>query len=291
MHPLTRGALALAAGALVACGARGPDVARKVGDSIVVGRSIPPGAYEAYARGALLEAEGDAAQALVAFEQAARLDPASADAWGRVAALRCALGRPGAEQALAQARAEQPDLAAMWSASARCATHAGAPERARHDASLALGLAPDDLDATLAYVEASRAAGDAAGALAALDALALRREGVRLEPAWRDARAALAPAPSRLDAPRTRSLAEVVHAVASRADRDDCRDARLRRAAEPTSADAWIAALACADLERDDEGFAALVDAPSRGAAPPSASGRALLDEVLARRTDAGARR
>jgi hypothetical protein len=64
-------------------------VERAYDGRVVEGRYIEPAAYAAYLRGAIAESAGDSKRALVAFTEAARLDPDSVETAQRIAGARC----------------------------------------------------------------------------------------------------------------------------------------------------------------------------------------------------------
>ncbi len=115
-----------AALALAGCAAT-PAVDRMYGGRVVAGRYVGPEAYAAFLRGAIAEAAGDAGAALVAYEEAARLDREGPEVWARIAAVRCAADPRDAraDDAFARAFAADATYAPAWEAKARCALSRG----------------------------------------------------------------------------------------------------------------------------------------------------------------------
>jgi hypothetical protein len=122
-------------------------VQRAYDGDVVEGRYISPEAYAAYLRGAIAGAEGHTADAVAAYEEAARRDPASPEPWTRIAELRCAADARGqagpAERAIAHALDLDPGYARAWAARATCAEARGDSAARRAAAARASELDPD----------------------------------------------------------------------------------------------------------------------------------------------------
>ena len=116
--------------------------------------SIRPDAYSAFLRGAIAEASGHSKDAVIAYEQAARLDPESGETWTRVGEVRCRenVRDHAAEEAFARALVINPKDARAWAAKARRAVAQGDGAVARAAAGRAADLDPsaDGANALLA---------------------------------------------------------------------------------------------------------------------------------------------
>ena len=137
--------------ALLLCGCALPPrpVVRVVDGREVPGRFVSVSAYALYARGVVLEEEGDLAGAEDAYRRALEHDPRSAHILVRLGALGCRRGWAQAERAFQAAEAADPDYEMLWRARARCALRRNrAPEAAR-SAELAFRLDPDQPETTL----------------------------------------------------------------------------------------------------------------------------------------------
>ncbi len=97
-------------------------VTRVVDGQIMNGEYIQPEAYAAFLRGAIAEEARDLPGALVAYEEAARIDGDNPEIWTRVSSVRCAINPrdSGARWASARAVALDPDYAPAWTARAKC---------------------------------------------------------------------------------------------------------------------------------------------------------------------------
>ena len=100
---------------------------------VVDGRYIAPQAYAAFLRGTIASAQGDPKGALDAFDEAARLDPTSAEVWTRMGDVRCRSNARDehADRDFARALALDPTYARAWGAKARCALARGDAAGAR----------------------------------------------------------------------------------------------------------------------------------------------------------------
>ncbi|MEO6419631.1 MAG: hypothetical protein ABIP39_09510, partial [Polyangiaceae bacterium] len=97
-------------------------VTRVVDGQITHGEYIEPEAYAAFLRGAMAEEAHDYRGALVAYEEAARIDGENPEIWTRVSSVRCAINPhdSGARWASARAVALDADYAPAWAARAKC---------------------------------------------------------------------------------------------------------------------------------------------------------------------------
>lgn len=314
-------ALVLAGGA---CAPKDGAVIRLVEGRYVPGRYVTVRAYEAYARGAHLEARGDLDAAIAAYGVAADEDPGSPEIWSRVGALRCRRGQGDPEPAFARAERADPDYAPLWYERARCAAGRGESERAVGFARRAFRLDPDRADATwllarlleergdapdalrLLEAEATRspddrttwqALGDLAARLgrpgaAARAAAALQRGERGLRPDRRDVDAALISGD--LDAARRHALRArlpasdvAVRAAALGAGALARAQATLVLGADPDDTDARIALVAGADAEGDREAFRSALQGAADEPTRPGELAALLFAEVLLRHAGA----
>lgn len=132
-----------------------PVVMRSAGGQLYEGRFIHPRAYEAYARGALAEAEGRLEEAQRMFGYAADLDEDGPEPATRLGAVLCKRGqRDEAMAAFATATEVDATYAAAYRERARCDLSHGEIEAAVEASELAAILDPDDEDAALLHVDA-----------------------------------------------------------------------------------------------------------------------------------------
>jgi tetratricopeptide (TPR) repeat protein len=144
--------MAFAAGAILfaasACGP--PTVVRSAGGELLRGRFISPQAYEAYARGALAEAEGRLRFAAAAYHRAAQIDPDGPEAWTRLGAVLCKeKDASGAEDAFVEAERADAGYAPLYRERARCDLASGRLEAALAASEQAMVLDPEDEDTAL----------------------------------------------------------------------------------------------------------------------------------------------
>ncbi len=258
---------------------------------------LDPGSGEAWTRIGALRCEVDPEGARAAFERAEALQPGAGPLLR--ARAECALARGDAAGALADARravAAEPDSVEGTLIYARALELGGDP-----------GVACRWLEALVLREPSARAA------WAALEALASRRgdDALARSAAERGARVGVAPPPG---AARARARAELDGALVAH-ELDDARAvaarggvsegvvalraaalgrpelaadaAELARAADPSDADAWIAAVVAASLLSDRGALEALAGGPAAGATRPAPLAIALLAELLAREVGA----
>jgi tetratricopeptide (TPR) repeat protein len=139
----------------------------------VEGREVSDDAYAAYARGAYLEARGQAEAAIQAYQGALSADGNSPAIWTRLGALYCR-ARPGdADDAFGEALTLDADYAPAWLERASCRQARGQLEPALGDARTAVRLDPGGSAANLLVVSLLRAEGHLREARAWLLALVL----------------------------------------------------------------------------------------------------------------------
>jgi hypothetical protein len=310
-----RGGAIGAAVAVAACAAAEPNVVRLVDGRLVEGRYVDASAYAAYGAACLLEARGDDRGALELYEKALASDPNSVEILTRMAAIRCRLGRASAaSEAFRRARIVDPRYAPRLREEARCLLRQRQPEQALGLALGAVALDPTDREASFVVAQAYGANGDHQSARRWIDGLAMFRpelDRTRMEPnggqsqrtVERAAGAARRAVDRSLTAGRlaeARQLARraglepadvAVRAVAlGRADLGG-QQAELVLGADPSSSDAWVAAVVAADLERDEPRFVRLLETLDPDAMSPGPLGSWLLAELFVRRVDSKAAR
>lgn len=319
------GAAALVATGLVnaGCFARSYEVTRIVHGRRVPGRFVKAEAYEAYMRGAMLEAEGRERDAIAAYREVLRHDPESPDPWTRIGASLCALGDPSPWAAFERAVALDPTYDAAWAERARCHLSRDELAQAEEAARRAVSLEPFVLDNTLLLARTLERAEKVEEAWRWLDAfvvlhpdsveahrarweLAQRTGDAARERASADRLAMLAPdlmARSPLD-----RIDDALHAHDLEAARrwtvsarrsggwlalraielghieEAKAQAELIASVDPADADAWVALAWLALLRGDETAFRAAFSAPPSEMAPLSDLGARLLEQILARR-------
>ncbi len=114
--------LALIAALLAPVACAKYQVTRVVDGQIMLGEVIEPQAYASFLRGAIAEAAQDYPRALVAYDEAGKLDNENPEVWTRIASVRCAINPrdSGARWAAAKALSLDADYAPAWSARAMC---------------------------------------------------------------------------------------------------------------------------------------------------------------------------
>jgi hypothetical protein len=153
--PLALFALALVAG----CGAE-PRVTRVYDGKIVEGRYVSPEAYAAFLRGALAEESGDLKGALSAYLIAADADEDDPEIMARIGEVRCKLDTrdADADRAFSAALKRDPTYASALAAKARCSLARGKTEEAADFARRAGAQDPKNvsIDALIVRAEAPR---------------------------------------------------------------------------------------------------------------------------------------
>ncbi|MBL9026051.1 MAG: hypothetical protein JNL21_27915 [Myxococcales bacterium] len=135
-----------------------PSVVRSAGGELTRGRFIAPQAYEAYARGALAEAEGHLDAAATAYRYAAEIDASGPEPWTRLGAVLCRQGKhTEASEAFAEA---DEKYAPLRKARARCLLDQGKATEALAEADAALVFDPADEETALLRADILEKAGD-----------------------------------------------------------------------------------------------------------------------------------
>lgn len=282
------------AGLLLGC--QGENVVRIFNGHEVTGRYVSAESYAAFAIATLEEAKGNRRAAVEAYERAIQEDPQNAAAWGRIGAIQCTASPRDADRAFARAEAIEPDLESPWVARAACALERNDAERAVTYAKNAIFLSPDDAEANRLVIAALEKRGDpieaerwrrgfALGSASdtkdrsppgpdgPADPLARAIDGADVMEAERAAvRARIGSAELSLRAVK-RGRLDLAETVASRA-----------LEADPSNSDARIAALATADLARNEAAFAKALDTVPRGSALPTRLAAELFEAVIHRR-------
>jgi tetratricopeptide (TPR) repeat protein len=151
------------------------EVVRVIDGVEVRGPFISDVAYASHARGAELEARGDYAGALEAYELSASHDPDNVEAWTRIGAMRCRLKQAdGVEQAFGEAEDLDGDYEPLWRARALCWEARGRIEEAAAAAARAVTLDPERDETVLIHARLLARRGKLADALRWLRALGLR---------------------------------------------------------------------------------------------------------------------
>jgi hypothetical protein len=151
------------AGALLAFGLAGCTtrvVVRSAGGDLYAGRFISARAYEAYARGALLEAEGRTDAAILSFREAADLDADGPEPWTRLGALLCRQKSDEAGDAFDRAARADATFGPLHREIARCHLARKELPNALRESELAMILDPDDDEAALIHIDALLASGE-----------------------------------------------------------------------------------------------------------------------------------
>ena len=291
---------------IVGCAEGSSGVTRMAEGVRYEGRFINPAAYAAYLLGVEREAHADYPAALNAYLEAHAEDPDSPEIWARIGAVRCFSSKPGPGVAAGKSAFERglkndARYYGNYLERARCAERARDLRSALADASTAVALRPTDEPSNLLVARLLSALGHHAEARAWLEALQSFHDGSAafahaLEAARRPPLASpgthsaspgtlptsATPAP----ALPTRSDA-FVELRSGRAELARQR-AQLELEADPSNADAWIAALVACDALHDEQCFEGALDKLEAPHAAPSPAALDYLQELLARR--AGAR-
>src|SRR5260221_4524657 len=314
--------------AATACGG-GSAVARIADGHSIDGRWIPPEAYAAYLDGALLEEQGDLSSAAAAYQEALGEDPAAPEIWARLGRVRCASDPAASTKAFLRAQALGPELPDAWLSHAECALERGEIAKALASAQRAVALSPKDVDASLVIASALERAGAKEDAARWLRALSLShpgasdmprspgaaiggdapergtRKGVRISRASMDASRAAADASEALDQAILSGDLAAARAASAQAHLGGAglglralelgqialarEAAALSLSVEPGNTDARAAALAAADLERNEDALLRLSTCLPRDRTPLSTRAARLMDELPPRRGGAEA--
>ncbi|MET0792734.1 MAG: tetratricopeptide repeat protein [Polyangiaceae bacterium] len=275
---------------VMACAEGSGGVTRMADGVRYEGRFVNPEAYAAYLLGVEREARGQYASALSAYQEAHAEDPDSPEIWARIGAVRCASSAP--EQGLSAARnafqrglENDPEYFGNYLERARCAERARDLKAALADASAAVARRPADEPANLLVARLLRALGRTTEARAWLEAFQSYQ--------------AASPGLSRaLDASRHQASSPASRSPNSALEGpfDALRAGRLTRAreqaqteldADPSNADAWIAALVACDALHDEACFERVLDSLKSPSLAPSPTALSYLRELLARRAGA----
>lgn len=270
---------------------------RIVAGRTLEGRYVAPEAYAAVLHAELLAAQGLTQQAYRAYREAADLAGYSPEIWTRLGALACQLKLPEFDHAFTKAESRDAKYEPLWRARAQCALTKGDPSQALRAAERATALDPGQAhDSELAVQALSRLqrTSDAAHWQHAFELLALRN-ATSPDPITVQAtnlQAALAQALRGHDLPLARRhalrlridpSALALHALKLGLPQVALEQAQLVLGANPSDADARVAALCAADLLRDAPRFQALLVTPleSESLRPEAAIE---LDRLLSRR-------
>ncbi len=291
---------ALGALSLAACGVFQSPVARTVDGVTTEGRFIEPEAYALYAMAALREARGEWREALAFYERARELDGSGPEISTRIAAVACQLRENNlANQAFTEAEQADASYGPLWFELARCQRLRGDLRSAHAAAREAMRLDPQREDASLLAADVAERLGDRAEAFRLLDALATRSpESLAVQRALRQAaqravdRARLERAERAIErltargAELPRSLGEqrALSALKAGDAAAALREAERLLQVDPSNGDAWIIALAGADLQQDQATFDQLLQSAQAPARPASPEALSTLAAVLARR-------
>lgn len=262
-------------------------VTRMAGGVRYEGRFVNPEAYAAYLQGALREAQGDYKNALSSYLEAHAEDPDSPEVWARIGAIQCVTASPesgpkAARFSFQRGVRSDPSYYGNYLERARCAERAHALPAALVDATAAVARRPQDEAANLLVIRVLGALGRTNEARTWREAFqtyrassaALRRE----PPVAREASVATA----RLAA-HSAAFAELGTGHAERARSQ----AQLELAADPSNADAWVAALVACDALRDAQCFETALTSLRAPSLPASETALRFLRELIARRTGA----
>lgn len=304
-YGLPRVALGAALLATSGCSLFGPStVDRRFHGKTVEGPFVSPSAYEAMVRGSVHEAKGELPEARRQYTLAAREAPDLAEPFTRLGAVQCRLGEDP-EPSFDRAWKIDAALASLWVERARCALHQRQANEAAAYALTAMRHAPGDPATSVLLHECLVAARRTESASTVLGGMRARwpddprvialEKGPLASPAVpRDAldealRSGDEAAAERLAKTSRLPLASLALRAAAWGRLPLAkRLAALVFRADPRSADARIALLVAADLERDEALFReALGSGPLEGSIDgrPSPLGEALLADVVARRT------
>jgi Tfp pilus assembly protein PilF len=173
--------LLLVLSATFGCAAGGGRVTRIADGVEYEGRSVSAEAYAEYSRGALLEASGDDANALSAYQAARAEDPDSPEILARIGGVSCRLARVRgdahavlSDESFDRAVEVDPSSARAWIELARCAARRGDAKKAEAAALNAARFDATAPETALLVIELAAFAGDTARARIWLDELVVR---------------------------------------------------------------------------------------------------------------------
>ncbi|MEP7052566.1 MAG: hypothetical protein ABJB12_19520 [Pseudomonadota bacterium] len=287
---VARALAALAASMALCLGCtEGSNTVTRMADGVrYEGRFVNPEAYAAYLQGVEREAQGDYKNALSSYLEAHAEDPDSPEVWARIGAIQCISTSPERGPKAAQVSFERgvrndPAYFGTYLERARCAERAHALQAALADGTAAVARRPQDEPANLLVARMLGALGRRNEARTWLEAFQTYRAPSaalsRALPATR--------APSAFNAlpnPVGARSAAFVELRIGRAERAR-NQAQLELAADPSNADAWIAALVACDTLRDSQCFESALTNLKTPSLPPSETALRFLRELLARRT------
>jgi hypothetical protein len=262
------------------------------------GPRISPAAYASYAHGAVLEASGNLPEAIRAYRSALEADPGSIEILTRLVSAGCLISTDSVASHFDGITERAPHYGPVWRGRAECHLSRGDAGPARDAALRAVSLRPNDFTYTDTFARALILAGETEAASRWRRAAELRRATVSTRPSPPVVET------SEVDralhdgdlpgARRAATLSRVSPAeLALRALQLGLPtlaliQADLARAAAPTSADAWIAGVAAADLLGNQDQVATWLHQPPDPAEPPSPLGLEILARLLDRRAGAG---
>jgi Tfp pilus assembly protein PilF len=284
--------VALSFALCVSCAVGSSGVTRIAGGVRYEGRFINPQAYAAYLLGVEREARGELSEAVAAYLEAHAEDPDSPEIWARIGAVRCFSSEPKSGPAAARTSFERglkldPDYYGNYLERARCAERAVDFPSALRDATAAVARRPDDEPANLLVARSLQGLGQSAEARAWLEAYrSYRAATVATDRALDSARspasgaATAAPSAKAASSARSGAFAELRSGRTERARQQ----AETELEADPSNADAWIAALVACDALHDDQCFEATISRLQTPSLSPSSTALGYLSELLARR-------
>jgi tetratricopeptide (TPR) repeat protein len=254
------------------------------------GRFINPEAYAAYTAGIEHETRGEYQKAVTWYQEARANDPESPEIWARIGAAQCfgaasEHGLSAATQAFAQGMHLDPNYYGNYFERARCEERARNFEAGLTDATAAVARRPGDEPSNLLVARLLQAQGRRADARAWLEAFeSYRAASPAMTRALDSARNPSPAAP--LSVPSGTRSAAFAQLRAGKFEAAQAQ-AQTELGADPTNADAWIAALVACDALRDAPCFDSALERLRAPSVPPSETGLAFLSELLARRAGA----
>ncbi|HEX3777105.1 MAG TPA: hypothetical protein VHV51_21680 [Polyangiaceae bacterium] len=280
----------------VACTEGSNSVTRMADGVRYEGRFIDPEAYAAYAIGVIHETRGEYEKAVVWYAAARAEDTESPEIWARIGAAECfgsdaERGPRVAAKAFSNGIQLDDGYYGNYFERARCEERAREFDQALRDATAAVARRPSDEPANLLVSRLLQAEGRSVDARAWLEAFhSFRETSPAMNRALEAAREPASATPSAPEASavdrspaRTQAFAEL-HAGKFEAARTR---AQTDLGADPTNADAWVAALVACDALRDEVCFDSLLGQLGTPSLAPTPTALAYLSELLSRRTGA----